>query len=213
MYNLNEEDNYLVIELASIALKDDDIVESRIVLKTDRAGAVLEGGYKSVDDALNVSAESLLDVIDRVEAEMDKIEYALESDLRVEPMQIYDVSYLVHAVYDHAMALRALANQLARRRLVKRKTAERIRYASRRAAALRRGLLDLRLLYLSQIQSSINISMKRMTLVSTLALPAILISSIYGMNLSHIPLADNPLAVFGIMALASAIFALLVYRM
>lgn len=54
--------------------------------------------------------------------------------------------------------------------------------------------------------------MKRLTLIGTLALPALLITSIYGMNLFHLPLTDRLGLVFLLIAATSALFTAIVYK-
>ncbi len=192
-----------------MTLKEDDILEEEVVMRVDGNGQPVEAAkFPSLDRAV---AGALLDAADAVEARLDKIEYRLEADERADPLELYNASYLVHSLHVHANSLRALSARLRRLGLTRQRTLEVVRSAARRAHALRRALLDLRLLYISQLQNSINSSMKRMTLISTVALPAILISSIYGMNIK-LPLADSPPAVFGLMAVLTAAFALLVYK-
>lgn len=65
--------------------------------------------------------------------------------------------------------------------------------------------------YLSSVANRTNEVMKVLTVLSTIALPALVISGIYGMNLKWIPFADSPYApivVFG--AMGAATVALLV---
>jgi magnesium transporter len=61
--------------------------------------------------------------------------------------------------------------------------------------------------YLSSVATRTNNVMKVLTVLGTVALPALVISSIYGMNLKHLPWADSPHAgavVAGIMAASTA---------
>jgi magnesium transporter len=60
--------------------------------------------------------------------------------------------------------------------------------------------------YLSSVANRTNEVMKVLTVMSTIALPALVISGIYGMNLKWIPFADSPyapLVVFGLMGAAT----------
>jgi magnesium transporter len=60
--------------------------------------------------------------------------------------------------------------------------------------------------YLSSVANRTNEVMKVLTVMSTIALPALVISGIYGMNLKWIPFADSPyapLVVFGFMGAAT----------
>lgn len=47
--------------------------------------------------------------------------------------------------------------------------------------------------YLSQTSNRMNKVMKQLSIVSTIALPLIVVGSIYGMNFQHLPLTDHPL--------------------
>jgi Mg2+ and Co2+ transporters len=72
---------------------------------------------------------------------------------------------------------------------------------------VRRYARDIRLLHATAVQLSLDSSMKRLTWLGTLAMPALIITGLYGMNLEWLPLADNPPAVFLILALVTAVFA------
>jgi len=50
--------------------------------------------------------------------------------------------------------------------------------------------------YLSQTSNRMNRVMKQLSLVSTIALPLIVIGGIYGMNFQHLPLTDHPLGFY-----------------
>lgn len=62
------------------------------------------------------------------------------------------------------------------------------------------GALDI---YLSSIANRTNQVMKVLTVMGTVALPALVISGFYGMNVKHLPYADHPHAL-GIVALVMA---------
>jgi magnesium transporter len=69
--------------------------------------------------------------------------------------------------------------------------------------------------YLSQTSNRMNRIMKQLSIVSTLALPLIVIGGIYGMNFAHLPLTDSPLGFWttlGIMAVVSAVLVLWLKR-
>ena len=57
--------------------------------------------------------------------------------------------------------------------------------------------------YLSQTSNRMNKVMKQLSIVSTIALPLIVIGGIYGMNFSRLPFADDPLGFY--LALASMV--------
>ena len=54
--------------------------------------------------------------------------------------------------------------------------------------------------------------MKRLTWLGTTAMPALIITGLYGMNLEWLPLADNPPAVFLILALVTSAFAYVINK-
>jgi magnesium transporter len=71
------------------------------------------------------------------------------------------------------------------------------------------GSLDV---YLSSVATRTNNVMKVLTVLGTIALPALIVSSIYGMNLKHLPWADSPHAgmiVAGIMTAGTAALLIL----
>jgi magnesium transporter len=51
------------------------------------------------------------------------------------------------------------------------------------------GTLDL---YLSSVANRTNAVMKALTILGTVALPVLVVSSFYGMNLPNLPWADSP---------------------
>lgn len=62
--------------------------------------------------------------------------------------------------------------------------------------------------YLSQTSNRMNKVMKQLSIVSTIALPLIVVGGIYGMNFAHIPLTGHPLGFYwalGGMAVISAV--------
>ncbi len=67
------------------------------------------------------------------------------------------------------------------------------------------GALDI---YLSSVANRTNQVMKVLTVLGTVALPALVLSSFYGMNLKHLPWAEHPHAmgiVSGLMVLSTAV--------
>jgi magnesium transporter len=65
--------------------------------------------------------------------------------------------------------------------------------------------------YLSQTSNRMNKVMKQLSVVSTIALPLIVIGGIYGMNFSSIPLADHPLGFYWALGGMAAIAAVLIF--
>lgn len=65
--------------------------------------------------------------------------------------------------------------------------------------------------YLSQTSNRMNKVMKQLSVVSTIALPLIVIGGIYGMNVSRIPLADHPLGFYWMVGGMAAVAAIMVW--
>ena len=75
------------------------------------------------------------------------------------------------------------------------------------------GIFDL---YLNGVANRTNATMKALTVVSTISLPAIVISGAYGMNVKHLPMADHPWAaqiVMGIIGFCCVALILFFRRM
>jgi magnesium transporter len=72
-----------------------------------------------------------------------------------------------------------------------------------RISALANGMYDhltsMMEVYFSYLSSELNVVMKRLTVVATLTMPAIMIASIYGMNFKAIPYAAHEHGFWGIM--------------
>ncbi|MEM1890406.1 MAG: CorA family divalent cation transporter, partial [Pyrobaculum sp.] len=77
---------------------------------------------------------------------------------------------------------------------------------------IKRYARDIRILYTSLLELSFESSMRRLTILGTVAVPALLITGFYGMNLNWLPLADNPPAVFLILAAVTSVFALIINK-
>ena len=65
--------------------------------------------------------------------------------------------------------------------------------------------------YLSQTSNRMNRIMKQLSIVSTIALPLIVIGGIYGMNFQHLPLTDSPLGFWTTLGMMGVVSAVLVY--
>jgi magnesium transporter len=74
-----------------------------------------------------------------------------------------------------------------------------------RIASLANGMYDhltsMMEVYFSYLSSELNVVMKRLTVVATLTMPAIMIASVYGMNFKEIPYAAHQHGFWGIMTL------------
>ncbi|MDD5226207.1 MAG: magnesium/cobalt transporter CorA [Candidatus Omnitrophica bacterium] len=72
-----------------------------------------------------------------------------------------------------------------------------------RIASLANGMYDhltsMMEVYFSYLSSELNVVMKRLTVVATLTMPAVMIASIYGMNFREIPYATHQHGFWGIM--------------
>ena len=84
-------------------------------------------------------------------------------------------------LYFAASQLRQLAVELKRRGLVGYRQYAYARSLARRALLLRRFARDVRLLYSTVVQMSLDVSVKRLTWLGTVALPALIITGFYGM--------------------------------
>jgi magnesium transporter len=65
--------------------------------------------------------------------------------------------------------------------------------------------------YLSQTSNRMNRIMKQLSIVSTIALPLIVIGGIYGMNFAHLPLTDSPLGFWTTLGMMAVVSTVLVY--
>ncbi len=65
--------------------------------------------------------------------------------------------------------------------------------------------------YLSQTSNRMNRIMKQLSIVSTIALPLIVIGGIYGMNFAHLPLTDSPLGFWTTLGMMGVVSAVLVF--
>ncbi|MFN7106255.1 MAG: CorA family divalent cation transporter [Pyrobaculum sp.] len=202
-----EEGGKVVVQIPHVALEGGEVVERYIEVVADRGGKALGGPYGSIQEAFLKALEDLSKTLTHAESFLDRVEYSLEAEERIEPREIYTASYMAHQLYYTASQLRQTAGELLKRGFITYRQYVYAKSAARKALALRRYARDLRLLYASVVQLSLDASMRRLTWLGTVAIPAILISSLYGMNLSWLPLADRPEAVFLLIAMATAGFA------
>jgi len=82
-----------------------------------------------------------------------------------------------------------------------------------RISALANGMYDhltsMMEVYFSYLSSELNVVMKRLTVVATLTMPAIMIASIYGMNFKVIPYATQEHGFWGVMIITVIITAVM----
>ncbi|MEM1570691.1 CorA family divalent cation transporter [Pyrobaculum sp.] len=195
------------IQIPLVHIKNGDLVEEKIDIVVDKEGRVIQGPYPSVQDAYHKALESLSNALGEVENVLDALEYRLEMEEPVKPGEIYTASYMAHALYYYAAYLYQLGRELGTRGMAPPRLLSYARALRRKALFIRRYARDVRLLHATVVQLSLDASMKRLTWLGTVALPAIVITGFYGMNLDWLPLADNPPAVFLILASAVAAFA------
>ena len=65
--------------------------------------------------------------------------------------------------------------------------------------------------YLSQTSNRMNKVMKQLSIVSTIALPLIVVGGIYGMNFAHLPLTDHPLGFYWALSSMFAVSAVVLW--
>lgn len=196
-----------MVHIPIVSIKEGELYEEAMEFIVDRGGGVIKGPLPSLQEAYHKALESLSQALSHTENLLDGLEYKLEMEESVKPGELYAASYMAHALYYHAALLHQLGDELHRRGLVAHRQVNYSRHLRRRALMLRRYARDIRLLHATAVQLSLNESMKKLTWLGTAALPALVIASIYGMNLEWLPLANHPLAVFVILALASISFA------
>jgi len=131
---------------------------------------------------------------------------------KVNPGDVYTASYMAHFLHYAVLQLYSAGRELQRRGHIPHKLYGHSRRLLRRAYVVRRYARDIRLLHATVVQLSLDASMKKLTWLGTLAMPALIITGFYGMNLEWLPLADNPPAVFLILALVTAVFAYVINK-
>jgi Mg2+ and Co2+ transporters len=206
------EDGYTVVQLPLIYIKDGDVAEEEVELVVDASGKVVKGDFATVQDAFYKALESLSKALAYTERLLDQLEYRLETEEGVNPSDIYSASYMAHYLYYTALQLYTAGRDLLRRGYVSNRLYGYSRRLLRRAQILRRYARDVRLLYVTTVQLSLDASMKKLTWLGTLAIPILIITGLYGMNLAWLPLADNPPAVFLLIAAATAGFAYIINK-
>jgi len=207
MAYIYDEGEHTVVHIPIVSLKEGEVVEEAVEFVVDKGGRVVKGPLASLQEAYHKALESLSHALIQTETLLDGLEYKLEMEEPVRPGELYAASYMAHALYYYAALLHQLGDELYRRGLIAHRQANYSRYLRRRALMLRRYARDIRLLHATVVQLSLNESMKKLTWLGTVALPALVITSFYGMNLEWLPLANHPLIVFAILAIASISFA------
>ncbi len=87
MYTLIEEEGLYVVQLSLVFLKGDDLAEEDVVIKVDKSGRAVEASrFATLDQAITAAAKQLLDAADGAEALLDRLEYRLEAEERVDPL-------------------------------------------------------------------------------------------------------------------------------
>jgi Mg2+ and Co2+ transporter CorA len=206
------ENEHTIVQLPMVEVREGEVREEEVELVVDASGKVVKGPYATVQEALNKALENLAKALREAEDFLDKLDYRLETEEKVNPGEVYTASYMAHHLHYTAIQLYAAAKGLLRRGLIQHRPYYQARRLLRKAYMVRRYARDVRLLYATIIQLSLNVSMKKLTWLGTVATPAVVITSFYGMNLSWLPAADNPPLVFLILALVTALFAYLINK-
>jgi len=206
------EGGYTVIQLPMVYIKDGDVAEEEVELVVDASGKVVKGPFATVQDAYSKALESLAKALQYTETFLDQLEYKLEMEEKVNPGDVYTASYMAHFLHYAALQLYSVGKELHRRGYISHRLYGYARRLLRRAHVVRRYARDVRLLHATTVQLSLDTSMKKLTWLGTLAMPALIITGFYGMNLDWLPLADNPPAVFLLLLLATAVFAYVINK-
>jgi Mg2+ and Co2+ transporter CorA len=206
------EDEHTIVQLPMVEVREGEVREEEVELVLDASGKVVKGPYATVQEALNKALDSLAKALREAEDFLDRLEYRLETEEKVDPGEVYTASYIAHHLHYTAVQLYAAAKELLRRGFIRHRLYYQARRLLRKAYMVRRYARDVRLLYATTIQLSLDISIKKLTWLGTVATPAVVITSFYGMNLSWLPAADSPPIVFLILALATAFFAYVINK-
>jgi Mg2+ and Co2+ transporter CorA len=206
------ENEHTIVQLPMVEVREGEVREEEVELVLDASGKVVKGPYATVQEALNKALDSLAKALREAEDFLDRLEYKLETEEKVDPGEVYTASYMAHHLHYTAIQLYAAAKELFRRGFIRHRLYYQARRLLRKAYMVRRYARDVRLLYATTIQLSLDISIKKLTWLGTMATPAIVITSFYGMNLSWLPAADSPPLVFLILALATVLFAYVINK-
>jgi Mg2+ and Co2+ transporter CorA len=206
------ENEHTIVQLPMVEVREGEVREEEVELVLDASGKVIKGPYATVQEALNKALDSLAKALREAEDFLDRLEYKLETEEKVDPGEVYTASYMAHHLHYTAIQLYAVAKELLRRGFIRHRLYYQARRLLRKAYMVRRYARDVRLLYATTIQLSLDISIKKLTWLGTVATPAIVITSFYGMNLSWLPAADSPPLVFLILALATVLFAYVINK-
>jgi Mg2+ and Co2+ transporter CorA len=206
------ENEHTIVQLPMVEVREGEVREEEVELVLDASGKVVKGPYATVQEALNKALDSLAKALREAEDFLDRLEYKLETEEKVDPGEVYTASYMAHHLHYTAIQLYAAAKELLRRGFIRHRHYYQARRLLRKAYMVRRYARDVRLLYATTIQLSLDISIKKLTWLGTVATPAIVITSFYGMNLSWLPAADSPPLVFLILALATVLFAYVINK-
>jgi Mg2+ and Co2+ transporter CorA len=206
------ENEHTIVQLPMVEVSEGEVREEEVELVLDASGKVVKGPYATVQEALSKALENLAKALREAEDFLDKLEYRLETEEKVDPGEVYTASYMAHHLHYTAIQLYAAAKELLQRGFIQHRPYYQARRLLRKAYMVRRYARDVRLLYATTIQLSLDVSIKKLTWLGTVATPAIVITSFYGMNLSWLPAADSPPLVFLILVLATVFFAYMINK-
>ncbi|MEM1924954.1 MAG: CorA family divalent cation transporter [Pyrobaculum sp.] len=205
------EGGYTIVHLPLISLKNGDVVEETLELKIDPSG-VVSGPFNTIQDAYGHVLGRLQRALGEAEDFLDRLEYRLEIEERVKPSEVYTATRMAHVLHHAALHIYNVGRELWRRGLLPTRQLNYSKSLLKKAHYIKRYARDIRILYTSLLELSFESSMRRLAILGTVAVPALLITSFYGMNLNWLPLADNPPAVFLILAAVTSVFALIINK-
>lgn len=208
-----DEGDMVVVQLPYPQLTNGELKEEVVEIVADKRGRCIKGPFPTVQEAFYRSLQALSEALEKAELILDRIEYLLETEEKVKPAELYTASYTVHSLYNTAVGLRNIGAELRKKGLVSERNYAYSKSLARKAQMLRLYARDLRLLHTNLIQLSPNLSMKKLTLLGTVALPALIITSFYGTNLKWLPLADNPPLVMLILIITTAMFGIAINKL
>jgi magnesium transporter len=175
---------------------------------TASPGRLLYLTFDSIVDSYFPAVDSLDDEIDALEDRVVTPRRDLLSDIFAVKRQLVDIRRLLVSTRDAAMHLQRAPAPVGDTRAADAEQQLYLRDLYDHITRLldmvetQRDLLNNALdIYLSSIANRTNEVMKVLTILSTVALPALVMTGIYGMNIKGLPLEDSPHAVWAVAGL------------
>ena len=104
MVYIFSEGGYTIIQFPTVYIKDGDVAEE-VELVVDGSDKVVKGPYATVQDAYSRALENLSKALQHTEAFLDQLEYRLEMEEKVNPGDVYTLSYMAHFLHYAALQL------------------------------------------------------------------------------------------------------------